>query len=680
MIRLVNMPFGSLTRPSLALGLIKASLLQSGLAAQAHYLNFDFARLIGFSAYEVIALFKGVETQVSEWLFSHAAWRRPFGPTEEEFLDLCGEELTTIPHVPAPREWLRKVRRKGVPHFLEQSYQQLTATGVPRVVAFSCMFYQTVSSLALGRLIKERHPETRLVYGGACFHGEMGEELFEKAPFIDAVSTGEADDIIVPLFHSLWQGQVPRDLQGVLARDSDGTICRGPAAAPVSTQVLQAQPVPDFDDFFADAGRVGLRDAASWQERATIMFESSRGCWWGQKKHCTFCGLNGEGMEFRLKSAESVHALLRTLSARYPTRNVMASDNILAMPYFRTLLPQLADEPLQAGGQPVRLFFEVKSNLTRDQVQDLAAAGITYIQPGIESLSSSLLARIDKGVTALQNVFLLKCCTEYGLVPFWNILIRIPGECRADYEQMESWLPLLMHLRPPSGGAPRVECHRYSPYFNQPGRWAENLRPARFYRGLFPDDHVQLQRVAYYFDADWRDTLGDPAYDRLLQLVGEWMGRWRDQPVEPRLVLRPLPDGSASIVDTRGSSETAWQLTALQAQVYARAADIVSPRRVAECLQAEAGLTVGEADVRHILRELVARGLALQEQDRFLALAVSPTSPQAPQDVRRVQMRRVANQQPSAVRPRLPSLPLLTVTAVPGGDSEFPQPTQRPSR
>ena len=33
--------------------------------------------------YEAIARFKGAQTQVSEWLFAEAAWRRPFGPSEE---------------------------------------------------------------------------------------------------------------------------------------------------------------------------------------------------------------------------------------------------------------------------------------------------------------------------------------------------------------------------------------------------------------------------------------------------------------------------------------------------------------------------------------------------------------------------------------------------------------------
>lgn len=659
MICLIQMPFGSLTRPSLGIGLIAAYLRAAELPVRTHYFSFDFARLIGFSAYEVIALFKGVETQVSEWLFAEAAWRRPFGISEEEFLRLCGEELKTIPNVTAPQDWLRKVRRKGVPHFLEQCYQQVVSGGVPRVVAFSCMFYQTLASLALGRLLKDRHPEIRVVYGGACFHGEMGEELFAKAPWIDAVSLGEADDIIPALFRTLLAGQVPQDLQGVLARDAAGQIYRGPPSAPVSTTVLEDQPDPDFDAFFADAARVGIAAAASWQERVTLMFESSRGCWWGQKKHCTFCGLNGEGMAFREKSAAVVLRTLKSLAERYPVRLLMATDNILPMSYFHTLLPQLTEQPLHVEDRKVALFFEVKANMNRSQVQALAEAGVSYIQPGIESLSSHILTEMDKGVSALQNVFLLKCCTQYGIVPFWNLLIRVPGEHHEDYQQMERWLPLLFHLRPPSGGAPRIECHRYSPYFFRRGKWIEELRPAQFYRGLFPSDEVDLAKVAYYFEGTWKHTLGDPAYDGVLRLIADWMQRWREQKEEPRLLLCSAVAEGAEIVDTRGEVKVCWQLPPLQAHIYRGAADIATPEGVRKTLVPMFGDALSESAVRDHLRRFVEQGLALEERDRFLALAVPPAVHRESQDRRRVHMRRVANQRPSSEDPKRVRLPLL---------------------
>src|SRR5207253_3837572 len=126
----------------------------AGIAARAHNLNFMFAKTVGFKAYESVAMFRGTETQVGEWLFADAAWRRPFGPSEEDFLRMCGEELGLIPDVPDPIAWLRRARRQVVPAFLEYAYRRLTADGIPRAVAFSCLFFQTVPSLALGRLLK----------------------------------------------------------------------------------------------------------------------------------------------------------------------------------------------------------------------------------------------------------------------------------------------------------------------------------------------------------------------------------------------------------------------------------------------------------------------------------------------------------------------------------------------
>src|SRR3954465_271775 len=40
--------------------------------------------------------------------------------------------------------------------------------------------------------------------------------------------------------------------------------------------------------------------------RPLMLIETARGCWWGAKNHCTFCGLNGETMGFRAKSADRV--------------------------------------------------------------------------------------------------------------------------------------------------------------------------------------------------------------------------------------------------------------------------------------------------------------------------------------------------------------------------------------
>ena len=648
MINLVNMPFGSITWPSVALGLMKPQLVRAGLPVAIHHLNFELARMIGFGAYEAIARFKGAETQVSEWLFAEAAWHQPVGPPEDVFLQRCSEELDNIPRIRDRIGYLRKIRNAIVPRYLEDCYQRLLRDR-PRVVAFSCMFFQTIASLAMGRMLKERNPHIKLVYGGACFHGEMGHELFTKLPWIDVVALGEADEVVVPLFDALLQDKPPRGLPGILTRDSQGEVVEGASPRPTTVDFFETLPDPDYDDFFAEAERVGLRQEPGWAQRASVPFEASRGCWWGERNHCTFCGLNAQGIGHRAKSPERVLGTIRNLAARYDMPRMHATDNILTMSYFKTVLPALIEEPVVTRGKPTVIFFETKANLSRKQIEMLAKAGVTSVQPGIENLATNSLNAIHKGVTALQNAFFLKCAAENGLQVTWNILIRLPGEKPEDYLQMERWIPLMLHLRPPYWGAPRVECHRFSPYHSDRA-YTENVRAASWYRGLFPEEQFELDRVAYYFEASWKNTLGDPAYDGVLRLVGEWMRRWREEPEQPHLTMRPRQDGGLEIEDTRDPAEArCWQLSPDQAHIYATLADITTTPKVLAQLPPELAARLDHAAVQTELSNFAEMGLALREANRFMGLALPPTALEESKDLRRVAMQRPANQKPSTL-------------------------------
>ncbi|MEZ4451213.1 MAG: RiPP maturation radical SAM C-methyltransferase [Nannocystaceae bacterium] len=644
LIHLVNMPFVSLTHPTLALGLIKSRLQAAGLVAPVHNLNLDFARAIGLGAYETLALFKGVETQVGEWFFAEAAWGGPFGPSDDEFLDLCGDELTTIPHLEDPRPWLKGIRRDLVPTFLRHCLDRLRARGPLRVVGFSCTFFQTVASLALGRLIKAEHPEVKVVYGGACFHGEMGEELIAKVPWIDAVSTGEAEDVIVPLFRALADDRPPAGLQGIVYRRRAGDpVIAGPPATPVPREVLDESPPPDFDDFFADADRLGFGSLPAWRQRLLLPFESARGCWWGQKHHCTFCGLNALGMDYRARSPDRVYEEITWLCRRYPTHRLQASDNILAMGYFHDLLPRLAEDP---PADDLELFYSCKANLNRSQIAAMAAAKIRYVQPGIESLSDHLLQLMRKGVSALQNVFFLRCCREHGIQVFWNNLIRVPGERQEDYDVMAARIPLLHHLRPPFGGAPPIEVHRFSPYFFERERWNTDLTPRPWYAGLFPADRVDLARVAYYFDAAWKDVLGGGAYDRVIAATLEWSRIWREEPVLPTLAAHAVP-GGLEIADTRGGARVIHRLGELEALVY-RAIDApIRLRSLPKALAGTAAAGLDAAALQAIVDDLLSAGIALAEGEWVLGLALADATPEEPFKIRSGRLKRITNQRPS---------------------------------
>jgi hypothetical protein len=66
-------------------------------------------------------------------------------------------------------------------------------------------------------------------------------------------------------------------------------------------------------------------------------------------------------------------------------------------------------------------------------------AGVTWVQPGIESLHSGVLKLMDKGVQ------LLKWSRELGRRLSWSILWGFPGKKDDWYTDMAGWLPALEH-------------------------------------------------------------------------------------------------------------------------------------------------------------------------------------------------------------------------------------------
>jgi hypothetical protein len=51
---------------------------------------------------------------------------------------------------------------------------------------------------------------------------------------------------------------------------------------------------------------------------------------------------------------------------------------------------------VEAAGHDLHLVYETKANLTRAQVDLLRAAGVGWIQPGLESLSTLILKLMRK--------------------------------------------------------------------------------------------------------------------------------------------------------------------------------------------------------------------------------------------------------------------------------------------
>ncbi|MGI9606379.1 MAG: RiPP maturation radical SAM C-methyltransferase [Acidimicrobiales bacterium] len=611
-VALVTMPFAPLPQPSLALSLLKG-MLEPG-RARIFYETIRFAEEIGSGLYDRVTDGLPVTTHlVGDWLFAEAA----FGADDardrayvDRFLsparairERAGRETTVDADV---RDELLDCRAQ-IDSYLDRALERVLSYE-PTIVGFTSVFQQHVGSLALARRIKETRPDTTIVMGGANCEGPMGLALLRNYDWIDAVVSGEGEVPFRTIVDHVTSGGPIHRVGGVTTRHDVGSLALvNDTSTPAETLDLDALPVPDYDDFFEQWNR----STVSEDQTPFLLFESARGCWWGALRHCTFCGLNGDRMAFRSKSANRAVDELCQITSKHPGLPVYAVDNIIDRDYFDEFLPALAESTCTAP-----IFYEVKANLSKSQLVLLRDAGVRDIQPGIESLHDSVLRIMRKGVTALGNIQLLKWCAELGLRPHWNILWGFPGEPAEAFEDMTALIPHLVHLRPPDGAGP-IRLDRFSPNFDDAAELGfTNVRPVPAYEAVYGLDDRSHRELAYFFDFDSAHDRHDAEAERLRTAIADWQERHETSG------LWALDDGEVLTVwDFRWETSTSTTCTGAERGLML-ALDSSSSLRDLVTLPACTARSMTEVEVEAVLDDLNQRGLVITDGRRWLGLPV----------------------------------------------------------
>lgn len=626
-IRFVLTPFRPVHEPALGVSVLLSVLKQHGYAADATYLNVDYADRIEVDLYDFVTGFSQI-SMLGEVLFARALWGRYAAPWED-YVDHLRDVLRKLRlrMIPIRGEWesVMGLFEESLPR-LERMYEDVNpalveewAEGLlidqPRVLGFSSSFQQNVASLALARAVRRRRSpaEVTIVFGGANCEDDMGQAIADNFSYVDRVVSGEAEATIVRLAHEILKERSSRQDE---ERGAPPVLGHNPSRFTVGKrpETIEELPLPNFGDYFAAVART---------ERVTVthlIAESARGCWWGEKSQCTFCGLNGNGMAFRSKSPARVVRELRELAGRHGIRRFVMTDNILDTRRLQRVVPLLRDAELE-------IFYEIKSNLRREQVLAMASAGIRWVQPGIESLDSEVLRLINKGCTKLKNIQLIKWCLEAGVKPMWSILYGFPGESAEALLGMAELCGLLAHLPAPMHAAP-FQMHRFSPYHrNAESYGLTRVRAHSAYAYAYPClPPLQRDRLAYVFDFHKVGSAVPEAVERrLLEATATWMRAFRRG---ARLSLVDIPRGSF-VHDSRvrepgelspiSSSERALLLHLGETRQLDGLADwMTQPSKRAD--QSRTADTLDAA-----LSRFRERGWVIEERGRILGLVTDPT-------------------------------------------------------
>ena len=587
-IALVSTPWPLFNRPSIQLGSLKAFLSERlpEVKVDALHLYLLVAAALGYPLYEEISQ----STWLAEPLYGALLY-----PDRSELIE---------------KAWTKRASRtrycKG--WGFKKIHERLQAISLEilerhdwfqyRLIGFSACFSQLTSTLYFIRSIREMAPEVPVVVGGSSCAGDLGKALLNTFPDITYAIEGEGELPLLKLIQQIENSDLPN------IQESGDSRFRDPE------QILRMDelPTPNYDDYFQTLKGLG----PSKKFHARIPVEMSRGCWWNR---CAFCNLNLQWKGYRSKSSDKMISEMISLSERYEVLGFSFMDNLLPQKNLDGFFRRITE-----FNRDFELFAEIRATTPSTTLEAMGQAGMREIQVGIEALSTTLLKKINKGTTAMDNIEIMKNCERPGFPALTgNLIMEFPGSDEKDVDETLRVLDFVRPFHPLKAipfwlgyGSPVWSNQRYygiKRSFNHP-----------FYRSIFPQRTYQslLTMIqGYHGGVMHQKKLWKPVKAK----VSKWAKEYAVLHQVPRSgpILSYMDGGDFMIIRERrpGDHPMTHKLTGASRKIYLFCE---TQRSIQEVTQHFPSIAADK--IESFLRMMVEKRLMFQEGGRYLSLAV----------------------------------------------------------
>ncbi len=458
-VALVSMPWALYNRPSIQLGSLKAFLEKQGdIQVDALHPYLDIAKKLGADIYHTISQ----KSWAGEALFSALLF-------PEKLED--AKALFTTCFKPSKYPWA--------------DYNQLTANVEETIevwlkkqefdnyhlVGFSVCFDQLLSSLYAAKWIKKHHPNLPIVFGGSSCCGLIGKSLVDTFDQIDFVIDGEGEQPLLALLQNVTGKKVPLPTS-ILTKEFD----KVQANIDLNQLDLNSLPTPNYADYFNQLPQIFPEQPFL----PIIPIEFSRGCWWSK---CTFCNLNIQWCGYRFKKAEKTAGEITEHCQRYDCLDFTFTDNALP--------PKEADRFFEAVAnqeKDFRFFAEIRAITSPEKLENYSKGGLNGVQVGIESLSNSLLQKMVKGMSAIENIAIMKYCSANAIQLDGNLIIGFPSSSQQEVNETIENLDFVLPFNPLSTA--KFFLGHGSPIQQDPKSYGISPVHHKNYRALFPKKEI----------------------------------------------------------------------------------------------------------------------------------------------------------------------------------------------
>ncbi|MBU1564891.1 MAG: RiPP maturation radical SAM C-methyltransferase [Proteobacteria bacterium] len=586
-VALVSMPWPIVNRPSLQLATLKSYVEEkSAYTVDCFHPYLHLAKVIGIETYARIArsgwagealfaplLFPLMKSQAKQ-LFRQSLLKK--GSVIADFEELVKQVEQSV------SEWLR-TKKFDCYHLL----------------GLSVCFFQLLPSLYLAAKIKEKYPKMLIVFGGSSCSGKVGTSLFERFQQIDFLTHGEGEESLLRLCRYLagMEKSLPDE---ILSRQASL-----PTEVHVPKVLLNDLPYPNFTPYFNE-----IRDIFPNEVFIPVLpIEFSRGCWWNR---CSFCNLNLQWSDYRFKSGHRMVAETTHLAKTHACLQFAFADNALPSQEADRFFTRIA-----ATHMDFDFFAELRVISEQSRLELYSQGGLRTIQVGIEALSSTLLAKMAKGSTVIDNIAAMKLSSSCSIHLEGNLITEFPGTTAEEIAETLTNLDFVLPFAPLQAA---VFFLGYgSPIYSNPKDFSiQAILPHSKNKKLFPKAILRGMTMisnSYRGDREQQRKLWRPVTKKLRA--------WQDfHQQRKNKSTHPLNyrDGSTFLIisQERISGKTLLhRLRGVSREIYLFCA---IPRNMSEILAAFP--TISNPILKEFLLEMSNKRLMFREGTRTLSLAI----------------------------------------------------------
>lgn len=379
--------------------------------------------------------------------------------------------------------------------------RRLGVVGQAAVVGISIKTYTSAVAADIAANIRRMNPGVTLVAGGPHVTLE-GAGFLQANPVFDLAVVGDGEQA----FSQIVMGVPPETIPGVAWRRQNMVMLN--PLDPESHLSLDELPYPDYRPF----------DSLPALGLSAYPLVTSRGC----PYQCTYCSVGRiSGRRWRSRSPENVIAEIRHAHRQYAVCNFKIIDDNFTLDVHRAKAicrEMIADQLAITWSCPNGIRAD---RLDRELISLMRQSGCDSISIGIETLSPSVFAGVNKGEKLDDVLAAVRMIKETGLRLEAFFIIGLPGATYAvDMQTIRQARALKLDAYAWSMLVPYPGTAVWQWLKEHDGRDARILRNWRegYHIGLNPRpvfetddyparDRVKAYRYAYLSSMTWLDFL-----------------------------------------------------------------------------------------------------------------------------------------------------------------------------